>query len=64
MKSPENSNYAPLCFTARQTAELLNVSIKTVRRLCERGLLHRSSALRTLLIPRTSIEDFLRAPSK
>ncbi len=48
-----------LAFTAEETAALLNVSTKTIYRLCDRGLLKRSSALRTLLISRGSILAFL-----
>jgi excisionase family DNA binding protein len=60
---PDNSR-GPLCYTAREAAEALNVSTKTVYRLCQRGLLQRSKALRTLRIPRWSVEQFLRDTSE
>jgi excisionase family DNA binding protein len=60
MKVPPDTNHEPLCYTTRQVSELLNVSTKTVYRLCQRGLLRRSNALRTLRIPRSSVEDFLK----
>ncbi len=39
---------------------MLNISTKSVYRLCQRGLLRRSNALRTLLITRSSVEEFLK----
>ena len=48
-----------LFYTASETAALLSVSTKSVYRLIDRGLLASSSALRTKLIPRASIEAFL-----
>jgi hypothetical protein len=47
-----------LFFTIKETAYLLSVSEKSVRRLLERGLLKSSLALRTKLITRESIEAF------
>jgi excisionase family DNA binding protein len=49
-----------LAYTAKETAALLGVSEKTVRRLVARGLLHASRALRHLLIPKKEIERFLQ----
>ena len=48
-----------LTFSVRETAEMLGVSEKSVRRLIARGLLRPSKALRHHLIPRTEIERFL-----
>jgi excisionase family DNA binding protein len=48
-----------LAFTVRETAELLGISEKSVRRLIARGLLRPSRALRHLLIPKKQIERFL-----
>jgi hypothetical protein len=49
-----------MAFTAAQAAHALHTSVKTIYRLCERGLLKRCRGLRTLRIPRSSIEDFLK----
>ena len=49
-----------LAFSVRETALMLGISEKSVRRLIDRGLLRRSRALRHLLIPRSEIEGFLR----
>jgi DNA-directed RNA polymerase specialized sigma24 family protein len=48
-------------FSVKQTADILNVSEKSVRRLLERGLLKSSNALRVKRIPRASIEAFEKA---
>lgn len=48
-----------LAFSVRETAEMLGISEKTVRRLIRRGLLRPSRALRHLLIPKKEIERFL-----
>ena len=56
----EGSGIERLTFTAQETANMLSVSTKTVYRLCSRGLLKRSPALRTLLITRSSILEFLK----
>ncbi len=48
-----------LAFSVGETAALLGVSVKTVRRLINRGLLRASRALRHLLIPKKEIERFL-----
>ena len=61
MKVPPDTNHEPLCYTTRQVSELLNVSTKTVYRLCQRNRLARVEALRVLRIPRWSVEQFLRA---
>ena len=48
-----------LAFSVRETAEILGVSDKTVRRLIARRLLKPSRALRHLLIPKKEVERFL-----
>ena len=49
-----------LAYRVQETAQMLGVSAKTVRRLIARGLLRLSKALRHLLIPRFEIERFLK----
>jgi excisionase family DNA binding protein len=49
-----------LAYTVKETAQMLGISEKSVRRLIDRGLLRTSKALRHLLIPRSEIERFLR----
>jgi excisionase family DNA binding protein len=51
----------PLVYTVEETAAVLKISTKSVRRLLARGLLTGSKALRKILIPRRQVEDFLRA---
>jgi DNA-directed RNA polymerase specialized sigma24 family protein len=46
-----------------ETAEMLGISSKTVRRLLERGLLRCSSSLRRKIISKKEIERFLRETS-
>ena len=53
-----------LAFSVKETAQMLGVSEKTVRRLIDRGLLHASRALRHLLIPKKEIEKFLDETAK
>ena len=48
-----------MVFTADEAAQALNTSVKTIYRLCQRGRLKRCG-IRTLRIPRSSIEDFLK----
>ena len=48
-----------LAFSVKETAEILGISEKTVRRLISRGLLRASRALRHLLIAKKEIERFL-----
>jgi Helix-turn-helix domain len=50
-----------LLYTIKDTAHILSVSEKSVRRFLERGLLKTSLALRTKLITRESIENFVNA---
>ena len=49
-----------LAFSIQETAAMLGICDKSVRRLILRGLIRPSRALRHLLIPRTEIERFLR----
>jgi hypothetical protein len=48
-----------LGFSVNQTAQIMGVSPITVRRLLARGLLKSNSALRTKIIPLSSINQFL-----
>jgi excisionase family DNA binding protein len=52
-----------MAFSVRETAKILGVSDKTVRRLIDRKLLRASRALRHLLIPKKEIERFLQETS-
>jgi excisionase family DNA binding protein len=63
-RSEKNQSGVPavglrLAFSVRETAKILGVSEKTVRRLISRGLLRASRALRHLLIAKKEIERFL-----
>jgi excisionase family DNA binding protein len=49
-----------LAYRVNETAQMLGISEKSVRRLIARGLLRTSKALRHLLIPRSEIERFLK----
>ena len=49
-----------LAYSIQETAQMLGVCTKTVRRLITRGLLRPSRALRHLLIPKTEIDRFLK----
>ena len=64
MKQTENSDQTPslprLAFNINETAEILGVSIATVRRWIKGGLLKCSWASRHKLIPLAEIERFLR----
>jgi excisionase family DNA binding protein len=51
----------PLVYTVEETAGVLKISTKSVRRLLKRRLLSGSKALRKILIPRRQVEDFLKA---
>jgi len=52
-----------MAFSVFETAEILGVSDKTVRRLINRKLLRASRALRHLLISKKEIERFLQETS-
>jgi excisionase family DNA binding protein len=49
-----------IAFSIKETAAMLGVCDKTVRRLISRGLLRPSRALRHLLISRQEIDRFLK----
>ena len=49
-----------LAYSLKETAAMLGICDKSVRRLIHRGLIHPSRALRHILIPKTEIERFLR----
>ncbi len=53
-----------LAFSIKETAKVLGVSEKTVRRLVYRRLLHPSRALRHLLISQKEVERFLADTAK
>jgi hypothetical protein len=55
-----NYDLPKLLYNIKDTAEILSVSEKSVRRFLERGLLKTSLALRTKLITRESIEAFVK----
>lgn len=57
---PTGAEPLRLAYRVNETARMLGVSDKTVRRLVARGLLRPSKALRHLLIPRFEIERFLK----
>ena len=52
-----------MAFSIQETAQLLGISDKTVRRLLDRKLLRASRAIRHLLIPKKEIERFLQETS-
>ncbi len=49
-----------LAYSVNETATIIGTAPITVRRLLTRGLLKSAPGLRTKLIPRTEIENFLR----
>ena len=57
--TPLSPNPQRLAFSVKETAQILGVSEKTVRRLVARKLLRASRALRHLLIAKKEIERFL-----
>jgi excisionase family DNA binding protein len=57
--STSGNSTTRLTFSVKETADMLGLSEKTVRRLIARRLLRFSRALRHLLIPRKEIERFL-----
>ncbi|HZQ47925.1 MAG TPA: helix-turn-helix domain-containing protein [Verrucomicrobiae bacterium] len=58
--APTEALLEPLVYTIEETAKVLNISTKSVRRLIARGLLTPCNALRKILIPRQQIIDFLK----
>lgn len=59
-QSPSPSPSARLAYSIQETAHMLGVCDKSVRRLILRGLLRPSRALRHLLIPKHELDRFLR----
>jgi excisionase family DNA binding protein len=51
---------ARLAFSVQETAQMLGICDKSVRRLIMRGLIRPSRALRHVLIPKDEVERFLR----
>lgn len=51
-------------YSASEVAVKFGISLKSVYRLLERGLLESSSALRTKMIPQASIDKFIAASLK
>lgn len=51
-------------YSVAETAKLLGVSSRSIRRLLDRKLLKGSRALRTIIIPRSEIEKFLTDTSE
>ena len=49
-----------LAYSVQETARMLGVCDKSVRRLILRGLIRPSRALRHILIPKDELERFLR----
>lgn len=59
--APESNGTPPrLAYSVAETANILGISGKSVRRLIARNLIRPSRALRHLLIPRSEIERFLK----
>ena len=52
-----------LAYNVEETAVVLGISVKSVRRLVSRRLLRPSRALRHILIPKTEIQRFLERTS-
>lgn len=46
-------------YNPKEAAAFLNVSVPTVRRLLDRGLLEKSLGIRHIRIPRQSLESYL-----
>lgn len=65
MNTPDSSGTAPnkLALSREQAAEALGLSLATVDRLAQRGLLRPSRATRRPLYPVWEIERFLRETS-
>ncbi|PWU19839.1 MAG: hypothetical protein C5B50_05265 [Verrucomicrobia bacterium] len=57
---PSASRLSRVAFNVKETAAMLGICEKSVRRLVARGLLRPSRALRHLLIPKNEIERFLK----
>jgi len=64
LPSPETvkaSQVEPLLYDIQQSAQVLNCSTKSIRRLIWRGKLKPCNALRKILIPRRQLEDFVKS---
>jgi len=59
-QAPSAPPSARLAYSIQETAQMLGVCDKSVRRLILRGLLRPSRALRHLLIPKDELDRFLR----
>lgn len=57
---PVDQEFPRLANSAQETARVLGICDKSVRRLILRGLIRPSRALRHILIPKEEIERFLR----
>lgn len=57
-------NITPRCFSVKQTAAALNVSVSSVRDLIRRGFFQPSRALRHLRIPVDQIDTFLKTTTE
>ena len=58
--SAQKRNGAKLGYTRRELAEALGVSVKSIVRAEERGLIRSLKAWRTKIYPRSEIERFLK----
>ena len=58
--APSRPPLPRLAYSVEETAQMLGVCTKSVRRLIARGLLRPSRALRHLLIPKAEIDKFLK----
>jgi len=53
-----------LAYTMEEAAQSLGISYMSVHRLCKRGLIKASKALRHKMIPAAELERFLKETSK
>ena len=60
VQSPSLSPSGRLAYSIQETAQMLGVCDKSVRRLILRGLIRPSRALRHILIPKDELDRFLR----
>lgn len=58
-KNPQVKVLPVLFYTGTETAAILKVTEKTVRRLVARGLLKKCQAIRHIRITRRSLDEFL-----
>ena len=57
---PLNGTPPRVAYSVQETARMLGVCDKSIRRLILRGLIRPSRALRHILIPKDEIDRFLR----